>query len=838
VKVSRDTLLTDLKERQALAGGYTGTDIAHLSQKYGVTRQAIRQRIRRLQREDPAFRGLRYLSQRAVPAKVAVDDYDIVHDLLREASLAPPSTLVARLNEERALRGLLPLPERTAYRLFEQLGVGLERDRSDPLSWFRSQRIPVAPTYDLMAARASLDSNYAYSGLTSFYGLILERGLDHLRTTETHFASLYPGVSPLAHYAAIRPRANALPGFLAALDSGRAPAHQAKLVFELQALHLVEFSDFLLTQLRFRQGRIQQRLNSRFQKRCNELRSGRLEGIRGRARTELDHPGGDLRPFVEKLANDPLQEEDQARALLRLGETARYQDLREALSQLTRGFHPEEVVAHTARTIWLLRLARGEKTWEDVPLEDRPCLGKNRRLLEVVESSKREALLSTLLTERLLDALARGKLTLTRSWEFQDLGRLVAEVPLPEREAEWPLPPSTLQTLLDGTLPLDISPLQQVGARPPPPEDDADELDEGEGVERERFTPWAREVLREVRARNPGWLEEHRRVLGEGWQGAFRFDMTEEEFADKLVLAIGALGRNCRVRDDRALRSLDTFLQKYVTEATLDLLLRDCHRAIFQVTGLREGTLLTDTMGMEGRRTHVRATLHPRYGTLGFADMRGVGVRLVPLYSLPCPSYETEAQHAVEMVARANRVLDGTLRLYAGNGHTVSKVSAGLLLGAFGVISAGHVPRAPDPPRPGQVEYLREHLGLANCAFLLVQRRPELGRLFSSRSHVLVNDVNVRSLIESIGRLVIRRVKATGYDSRAPQPHIEASNHQKRRVMIMERGVTRAEPHRQGLHMMAGELILAFGAVRSALRGEVVPYPTSELNRVALFQPL
>ena len=54
----------------------------------------------------------------------------------------------------------------------------------------------------------------------------------------------------------------------------------------------------------------------------------------------------------------------------------------------------------------------------------------------------------------------------------------------------------------------------------------------------------------------------------------------------------------------------------------------------------------------------------------------------------------------------------------------------------------------------------------------------------------------------------------------------------------MERGVTRAEPHRQGLLLLAGELILAFGAVRSALRGEVVPYPTSELNRVDMFEPL
>ena len=455
MKVSSSDLLKDLQQRQSAAGGYTGTDVRELARKYGVTRQAIGQRVRRLLREDPRFRGLRYLSQRSakVPgAKIAVDDYGIVHDLLRETPLAQPSILVARLNEERGRRGLLPLPERSAYRLFETHGVGLERDRSDPLAWFRSQRIPLPDAYDLAGARASLDAHYTYADLTSFYGLVLEKGLEHLRSAQAHFAPLYPGVSPLAHYEAIRPRANALPGFLAALDADRAPAHQAKLVFEMQALHLVEFHDFLLTQLRFRQGRIQQRLNSRLQKRCNELRGERLDGIRVQARVELDRPAGDLRPFVEGLAQDPLREEDQARALLRLGETSHYQDLRDALSELTRQFHPEEVVAHNDRTTWLLQLARGEKKWDDVPLDDRPCLGKNRRLLDVAEGEKKEKLLSTLLTERLLDALSRGKLTLPGSWEFQDLGRLISEVPLPEREEEWPLPPATLKALLASLL--------------------------------------------------------------------------------------------------------------------------------------------------------------------------------------------------------------------------------------------------------------------------------------------------------------------------------------------------------------------------------------------------
>ncbi|MGI0053686.1 MAG: hypothetical protein ACRECR_05475 [Thermoplasmata archaeon] len=60
------------------------------------------------------------------------------------------------------------------------------------------------------------------------------------------------------------------------------------------------------------------------------------------------------------------------------------------------------------------------------------------------------------------------------------------------------------------------------------------------------------------------------------------------------------------------------------------------------------------------------------------------------------------------------------------------------------------------------MKYLQEHMGTLNRVFLLLRQRPELGRLFSSRTHVIVEGVNVRTLAESVGRRVIRRVKAAG----------------------------------------------------------------------------
>jgi len=201
-----------------------------------------------------------------------------------------------------------------------------------------------------------------------------------------------------------------------------------------------------------------------------------------------------------------------------------------------------------------------------------------------------------------------------------------------------------------------------------------------------------------------------------------------------------------------------------------------------EMVGRRAQALLVDTVGREARSTHPLANWHGRYLTQGFADLRGIGELRLPVYSLAISSKDTEAMNAVELVARARRVVGEELRIYGGNGHTVSRVSAGLLFGTFGVVSAGHIVHAPPPLTDRERKRLIRHLGLLNRVFLLLGQRPELGRLFSSRSHVYVEGVNVRPLVDDLGSEVIRAVQATGYDWRTAQPYIESSNQLKRAV--------------------------------------------------------
>ena len=835
VKVSRERIRQFLEERQRVAGGVTGEDLSRFARQSGLHPVTFRRRVLYLLGNDPAFRGISYLGKRA--PDLTLDDYTSLCETLQEAPLTPPANVVANLNLARQARGLTPIPTRTAYRVIQTYAIGLPTDRDDPLARIAHRRLAAGPVYSLPRARDSLGTDFTWTGLSTPYGVSLSKTLERLQHAEALFESFHPEIPPHRWYETVRPRAPCLSAFLGSVPLDRAPALAARFTFESQVLWLAQARDLLLDQLRRRKGRLQQRINARHLRKAYDLVREQETRGRGLAEVHLAHPSATTEAALLDWVQETEPLEDRARALLRTDPSVRtaYEKLFQTMSTLTRGFDPSEVEAHTARATLLLDLARGARSWDQLPEGERTCLGKNRRLLPLVPSVESEALQSALLTDRLLDALARGKLTLTRSWTYQDLGARIAAVHLPEDEGEWPLGPATLGALLAGTYPVDLSPLEELRNTPPLEEEGGDEW-----APRPGFHEMAREVHDLLREHHPDWFLAHRRTLEAFWDGSFRMEYGEEAFTERLLAAIGFLGRNLRVRDDPAYASLKHFLRRYVTPATLEQELRFCHDTLAEMVGRRARAILVDTVGREARSTHPLSEWHGRYLMQGFSDLRGIGELRLPVYSLAISSKETEAMHAVELVARARRVVGEELRIYGGNGHTVSRVSAGLLFGTFGAVSAGHIVHDPPPLSPSTRDRLRERLPELNRVFLLMQQHPELGRLFSARSHVYVNGVNVRPLVEEVGGEVIRAVQATGYDWRSVQPQIESSNQLKRAVTAAVGGGARMEPYRWDLSLLAGEVILTMAALwRCAKRGkeEGMTALRTGLADVALFRP-
>ncbi len=836
VKVPRELVLQFVEERQRVAGGITGEDVARFARLHSLNPTPFRRRVNRLLAKDPRFRNIRDRGKRA--PHYDLDDYTSLCEMLQEAPLTPPITIVRNLNLSRQARGLPPIPESTAYEVVQTYVLGLPTDRKDPLAWFTHVHLPVGPEYEASKARDSLDTHFSWSGLTPGRGLSLSRTLERLQSAEGFFQSLYPGVLPHRWYESVLPRAPSLNAFLSSVTADRAPALVARFTFESQALWLTEARDLSLNTLRLRRARLQRSLSAGHTDKSNDL----FWDWWDRGTPLVETPGSALtatgRESLIEWFGEPEGFEDRARALLRTepGMRRAYEKLHHILSSLTRGFHPDEIQPHNERSTLLLQLVRNEAKWEEVPEKNQTCLGKNRHLLKLADASVEGELRRSLLTDRLLDSMARGKVTLSRSWKYQDIGNRMAGVKLPEDNQEWPLPLTRLEELLSGSYKVDLSPLEALRGSPPP-----DEMDEEEGLYHPQvgYLDMAREVHQTVLEHYPDWFELHWRRLGEVWQGSFRREYTEEVFTERFLLAMGFLGRSCRVREDPAFLPLGHFLKRYLTMETLELELSLYHEILSKLTGWKVQALLADTIGRMWKSTHPLSTWHGRYQLQGFSDLRAIGELRLPAYSMVISSQETEAMHAVELMARARRVVGQSIRIYGGNGHTVSRVSAGMLWGVFDVVSAGHIVHLPPPLSEREQERLRKNLPLLNKVFLQLRQRPELGQLLAARSHVYMDGVNVRPLMELLGCAVIRTVDGTGYDWRQAQPYIESSNRLKRLVSEVVGGGARLDYHRQSLALLAGEVVLTMAALLARLHGNVTGQVSmaTGLGDVQLFRP-
>jgi hypothetical protein len=836
VKVSRELVLKFFAERQKVAGGVTGEDFVQFARSHDLHPVTFKRRADRLLAQDPAFQGIRYLGKRA--PHYDLDDYTSLVEMLQEAPLTPPITIVRNLNLARQARGLPPIPEGTAYGVVQTYVLGLPVDRKNPFAWFAHAHLPAAIDYDVSEARSSLDTHFSWSGLAPGRRVSITRTLEKLKSAEPLFQTLHPGVEPYQWYERVLPRAPSLGAFLSSVTADRAPALVARFTFESQVLWLTEVEDLILDTLRLRRGRFRTRLNARHTSKSKEL----LWDWKGRGKSLVESHGAAPTPLsldtLVRWFDEAELCDDQARVFLRTDPAMRqnYEKLHRVLASLTRSFHPDEIQSHTDRSHLLLQLAREEVRWEEVPEENQTCLGRNRRLLNLADKTVEGELRRSILTERLLDSIAKGKITISRSWKYQDLGRRMTGVKLPDDHRDWPLPPNRLELLLSGSYKVDLSPLEELRASSPPVDD---EEEEGRYRHQIGYLDMAREVHDTILECHPDWFSLHRQRLDEVWQGSFRREYKEEEFTERFLLAIGFLGRSLRYREDPSFVSLGHFLKRYLTLETLETELSFYHDVLAKLTGKRLQALIADTIGREWKSTHPQSTWHFRYQLQGFSDFRAIGEVRIPAYSMVISSTETEAMHAVELVARARRVVGDSIRIYGGNSHTVSRVAAGLLWGVFDVVSAGHIVHSPPALSMTQRDRLRTCLPQLNKVFLLLRQRPELGRLFAMRSHVYVDGVNIRPLVDHLGREVILAVEGAGYDWKQAQPYIESSNRLKRLVSEAFGGTARLDYHRQKLALLAGEVILAMAALRARLHHE----GTSEfslatgLEDLLLFKP-
>ncbi len=521
-------------------------------------------------------------------------------------------------------------------------------------------------------------------------------------------------------------------------------------------------------------------------------------------------------------------ESDEAEIELLKKHLRSYENIYEHFKKLTNNFSEDEIIPYHATAQVLLDLCRGKRKWAFLTEKEKKKLTYNRII------QKDEQYLKAVLTKKLVNYIRKGKITLVHSFKYQETGQFIESVEL--SDSDWRVTREDIEKFIEGTYPINFKKeIFQTSSL-----DEEDESDY-QPYNKIPFQQVQNQVAGLVANYNSTWFQSHQEIFEKMIDGMFEMEYDELTFRTKLYDAIGFLGRNLRYSDSPSFYGLQYFIQRHLSDATLDLEIRHLWKVYEDIT-MHETTLIViDSMGIDSRRKSLFAKVHGRYHTIGFSDIRAVSLYLIPIFSSNYRSTDSEAMNIVEIINHAKSVLGEGFKFCAGNAHTVSRVAAGLAFADHKVILLGRNPHPPNKPGKICLSRLLKHLDLINKVGKLVREDSEFGRIIASREHIFADGIDVRNLLRDLGKLILWNSEQKGYDLDDLIQLVETSNRQKRVVRIVERGVTRVSDPNVSLVLKSSELILLMSAIVNILNSKESSKwrgmsPVS-MENIALFVP-
>jgi hypothetical protein len=211
---------------------------------------------------------------------------------------------------------------------------------------------------------------------------------------------------------------------------------------------------------------------------------------------------------------------------------------------------------------------------------------------------------------------------------------------------------------------------------------------------------------------------------------------------------------------------------------------------------------------------------------------------MTPIFSGVCRSTDSEAMNIDEVIDEVKEICGDDVHIYTGNGHTTTKISAGMAYLSHGVIAAGRFHYDLNKSLgPKKVSKLKRNIVLLNKVGKLLKTEPTLGRVIAMRKHIYVDGLNVQKMVEDLGYLILKNVSRTGMPIDEICNAVERSNHLKKKARIVEGSRTRVELDQAELLLKSGELILCIVGLYHLLKGWKGPLSPINFSDVRLVLP-
>ncbi len=829
MRLNKEEIYNYLLACQKQFGGYTGKDIEEISHHSGFDRRTVKRSVEEWSRTDTRFAELKYISQHSI--SVTLEDIAILNQHLKENITIRKQHIIREINENRIKKGDFPIPKTTFYLLINKQIKELTNGAPEEMHWLITQGIKVSDMYNLADARTTLSDTFIYSGLKIFGGIDIDGIALRIQETQKWFQKTYPNVDPFKWFFRIRPRSKVIRNHLSKIHADESLSNQARLIFEAQADFIVRLNDILIDELIHREGWIQRSVDANRQKTENRIRTEWINKYYETANKVIINPNEDNLSTLKSLVDRGMPESEEAELELLGKHRMKYEHIYRHLEEITNNFSEDKITPHCATAQLLLDLCSGRRRWTVLTKEEKKKLITNSILQNT------EQFLKAVLTKKLISYIRKGKITLAHSFKYQDISKIIESVEL--SDADWIITREDIEKLIEGTyqinLETNISDTSQVSYL------DEDIESDYQSYNKIPFQQVQNQVAGIVADHNPAWFQSHQEIFEKMTDSMFEMEYDESTFRTKLYEAIGFLGRNLRYSDSPSFQGLQYFIQRYLSDAALDLEFRHLWKLYEDLTGHKTPLIIIDSIGIDSRRKSLFAKVHGRYYTIGFIDVRAVSPYLIPMFSSNYRSTDSEAMNVIEIVNQAKSVLGEEFKFCTGNGHTVSRIAAGLAFADHKVILLG---RNPNPPKkPGKIclSRLLKHLDLINKVGKLVREDSEFGSIIATRGHIYVNGINVRNLLRDLGRLILWNSEQKGYDLDALIQLVETSNRQKRLVRIVERGVTRVNEPNVSLSLKSAELILLMCGIANILNGKEASkwkgMSPVRMENIALFVP-
>jgi len=802
--IERDYVLKYLQDKQETEGGYTGNDLTAFAKQLGVTERGLRKRISNWINNDKEFKQLIYLGKEK--PSITLSEFLEIEYKFTENPIQVKISLFEEIQTRRELENLELLSKSTYYRKVDQTLLSQYSSEME-YRWFESQKITIPSDYSVEKNRDSLSTLFIFSDLKTYGGADLNAICERLTKSKEWF-SMYE-VKAMRFYPQILTRNRFLKNILTSIHPNQKIGAQTRLFFELQAAYIIECMDLFIDEIIHEQGRMRQSDNASRQKTENKLRKEALEKLRKDlkqlALSEKIEPN-----ILLKCSDVFIDEELQTR--IKLLEKHSYSCqcilklINDLTSNMTQGIKFHRIEAKTAYC-----LATGEIIWDTLKENEKRSIAWNPDFVKAIDNGHAN-IVPVLAFNRFIDYIRKGKVTFEESYYYQDIGQRIQNIEVQDYESY--LTADILEQLSEGTFPVDTNFLRDLSST------DIEASDDEVPSSWTNLSDILKEVSEYVRNVNTSWFSEHQQLFKMQTDDLFSMEYSEADFAERLYNSIGFLGRNFRFRDSDTFMNLKYFIQRYISDGTLRLELKFIHKCIEQITNRKIEGVVIDTMGVDARIKSILSTYHGRYHTIGFSDLRAVAIDMTPIFSGVCRSTDSEAMNIVEVIDEVKEICGDGVHIYTGNGHTTTKISAGMAYLSHGVIAAG---RFHYDLNKGlgerKLSKLKRNIVLLNKVGKLLKTEPTLGRVFATKKHIYVDGLNVSKMVEDLGYLILKNVSRTGMPIDEICDAVERSNHLKKKARIVEGTRTRVEPDQAELLLKSGELILCIVGLYHLIKG-------------------